>query len=81
MKEQKGITLVALVITIIVLLILAGVALATLTGNTSIIDNANNAVERYNAQAGNDQNIINQVDNLFRKYLGDNYIQPTDGSF
>ena len=71
-KEQKGITLIALVITIIVLLILAGVALATLTGNTSIIDNANNAVERYNASANNDQNVINEVENLFAKYLGEN---------
>ena len=74
MREQKGITLVALVITIIVLLILAGVALATLTGNTSIIDNANNAVQRYNASANEDQNVINQVENLFQKYLGANYI-------
>ena len=69
-KDQKAITLIALVITIIVLLILAGVALATLTGNTSIIDNANYAVERYNASAGNDQNVLNQVENLFAKYMG-----------
>ena len=32
LKENKGITLIALVITIIVLLILAGVTIATLTG-------------------------------------------------
>lgn len=32
-KEKKGITLIALVITIIVLLILAGVTIATLTGD------------------------------------------------
>ena len=69
-KDQKAITLIALVITIIVLLILAGVALATLTGNKSIIENANNAVERYNASAGNDQNVLNQVENLFAKYMG-----------
>ena len=31
MKENKGITLVALVITIIILLILAGIAILTLT--------------------------------------------------
>ena len=69
-EEQKGITLIALVITIIVLLILAGVALATLTGNTSIIENANNAVERYNESANADQNVIDQVENLFAKYMG-----------
>lgn len=31
-KREKGITLIALVITIVVLLILAGVTIATLTG-------------------------------------------------
>lgn len=39
-KNQKGITLIALVITIIVLLILAGVAIAMLTGDNGIITNA-----------------------------------------
>ena len=32
LKSQKGITLIALVLTIVVLLILAGVSIATLTG-------------------------------------------------
>ena len=41
MKEQKGITLIALVITIIVLLILAGVSIAMLTGNNGILTKAN----------------------------------------
>ena len=36
-KKEKGITLIALVITIIVLLILAGVTIGTLTGDNSII--------------------------------------------
>ena len=36
-KERKGITLIALVITIIVLLILAGVSIATLTGDSGIL--------------------------------------------
>ncbi len=42
-KENKGITLIALVITIIVLLILAGVAIATLTGENGILTKANEA--------------------------------------
>ena len=69
-KQNSGITLIALVITIIVLLILAGVALATLTGNTSIINNANKAVEKYNASANEDQKVLNQVKDLFAKYMG-----------
>ncbi len=42
-KKEKGITLIALVITIIVLLILAGVSIATLTGDSGIITKANEA--------------------------------------
>ena len=44
-KEQKGITLVALVITIIVLLILAGVTIAALSGPNGILTNATTATE------------------------------------
>lgn len=43
MKEQKGITLIALVITIIVLLILAGVSIAMLTGENGILNKATTA--------------------------------------
>lgn len=43
MKEQKGITLIALVITIIVLLILAGVSIAMLTGQNGILTKATTA--------------------------------------
>ena len=43
MKNQKGITLVALVVTIIVLLILAGISIAMLTGENGIIRNAQEA--------------------------------------
>lgn len=37
MKNIKGITLIALVITIIILLILAGITIATLTGENGIL--------------------------------------------
>ena len=43
MRNQKGITLIALVITIIVLLILAGVSIAMLTGQNGILTRANEA--------------------------------------
>ena len=42
-RASKGITLIALVITIIVLLILAGVSIATLTGENGILTRANDA--------------------------------------
>ena len=43
MKNNKGITLIALVVTIIVLLILAGVSIAMLTGQNGILTRANDA--------------------------------------
>ena len=43
MRNNKGITLIALVITIIVLLILAGVSIAMLTGDNGILTQAGNA--------------------------------------
>lgn len=45
-KKENGITLVALVVTIIVLLILAGVTIATLTGDNGILTRAQEAKEK-----------------------------------
>ena len=46
LKGRKGITLIALVITIIVLLILAGVSIAMLTGENGILNQAQEAKEQ-----------------------------------
>ena len=43
MRNQRGITLVALVVTIVVLLILAGTSIAMLSGDNGIITNAQNS--------------------------------------
>ena len=43
LKNNKGITLIALVITIIVLLILAGVSIGLVTGNNGILNQASRA--------------------------------------
>ena len=45
LKNKRGITLIALVITIIVLLILAGVTIATLMGDNGVLTKANKASE------------------------------------
>lgn len=56
MKEQKGITLVALVITIIILLILAGIAIASITSENGLFNRAkqakNNTIDSQNAENG-----------------------------
>ena len=56
LKESKGITLIALVITIIVLLILAGVTIATLTGDNGILTKAQDA-KTQTEQAKEDENL------------------------
>ena len=47
LNEQKGVTLIALVITIIVLLILTGVTIAMLTGENGIVVNCKNSLREY----------------------------------
>ena len=48
-KKQKGITLIALVITIIVLLILAGISISLVVGKNGILEQAQNAVSSHKA--------------------------------
>ena len=48
-KENKGITLIALIITIIVLLILAGVTISAISGNESVLEKAKQAKNRTDA--------------------------------
>lgn len=70
LKENKGITLIALVITIIVLLILAGVTISTLTGDNGILTQANKAKDKYST-AG----IIEEIETNVLSYLIDKDIE------
>lgn len=82
-KEEKGITLIALVITIVVLLILAGVSVAMLTGDNGILKqtvNAKNSKNELTAKEKIDIVILNCVNengtfNIinFEKKLIDSY--------
>ena len=47
LKSQKGITLVALVITIVILLLLAGITISTLSGNNGLFSKVKQAKEKY----------------------------------
>ena len=61
LKKKNGITLIALVITIIVMLILAGVTISVLIGQGNIIENSKNAVGKYNNRVIEEQEILNEV--------------------
>ena len=55
MKQNKGVTLIALVITIVVLLILAGTTIAMLTGDNGIIARAAKAKEETDKAASEEE--------------------------
>lgn len=66
MKGQKGITLVALVITVVVMLILAGVAIAAVVDGDGLFNRTRNAADIYEYESENEnqllQNLMNYVD-------------------
>ena len=92
-KSENGITLVALVITIIVLLILAGVTIAMVVGDNGIIKRSNEAKEESKkaeemeeiqlAVAASKMNTENEIDEIYleselTKLKNDNKIKRID---
>ncbi len=75
MKRERGITLIALVITIIVLLILSGVTIAMITGEHGIIAKAKLAVKRTKQAQEKQQedfaNLVNQIDKIVGETSGE----------
>ena len=61
-SNQTGITLIALVVTIVVLLILAGVSIKALFGDSGIINKAKDAQNRMNNAQESDLNALNDLD-------------------
>ncbi len=72
LKQEKGITLIALVITIVVLLILAGVTIAMLTGENGILGKATTAKNK------NDEAIVEEKIKLSVMYARMNTNGDTD---
>ena len=62
-RTQKGITLIALVVTIVVLLILAGVSINAIFGQDGIIQKAKDAQNKMNQATQNDLESINELNN------------------
>ena len=79
MKKQEGITLIALVITIIVLLILAGVTIAMLTGENGILGRATQS--RADTKITNTEEIISvNVADKVSEYYENKYVKNQDVS-
>ena len=60
-SKKHGITLISLVITIVILLILAGVAVSISVGDGSVTQHAQNATEQWNAKVNEEQSEIDKA--------------------
>ena len=73
MKKERGITLVALVVTIIVILILAGVTIGMATSGSGIFGRAKNAANTYRNSVSKEntalQSYETEYDNAYNAYV------------
>ena len=69
-KNQTGITLIALVVTIIILLILVGVSIAMLTGNNGILTQAKLAKENTELAKEDEENKLADTNEYINEQLG-----------
>ena len=80
-NKDRGITLVALVITIIILLILATISIQSLT-NTGLFKNAQKAKDETQNAAENQAKILNEYEDELNKYIsGNKKTLQADGSW
>ena len=78
--SDKGITLIALVITIIVLLILAGVSIAMLTGDNGILTQAQKAKKETEEAAKEEAEMLKKIENMIAEGNGEEYEKVEDST-
>ena len=71
-KKEAGITLIALVITVIVLLILAGVTIAALNGDNGILTRAKDAKEKTEQAQKNEEKTLSDMERVLGSIDFDN---------
>ena len=70
-KKERGITLIALVVTIVVLLILAGVSISLVLNNNGVISKAQEAKNRYAEAQTNEEKQLNEVSDWIKEAVYD----------
>ena len=70
LRKNKGITLIALVVTIIVLLILAGISIAMLTGQNGILNRAAEAKEKTRVSQEDENEKLQGYEDIMAQYTG-----------
>lgn len=72
LKNKNGITLVALIITIVVLLILAGITINIVLGENGLINKAKTATSKYKNEQDRENEAIRQYENDLNSYISGN---------
>ena len=70
MRKEKGITLVALVVTVVILLILAGVSLNLILGDQGLIRKANEGRTNYTNASKEEQALLDYLSDQLDEYAG-----------
>lgn len=68
MKQEKGITLIALAVTILVLLVLAGVTIQAIGGQTGIMTTAQGAGSAWRSGENAEKNKLNDMSTMLSQY-------------
>ena len=71
-EQERGITLIALVVTIVVLLILAGISLNLVLGENGIITRAQQAKKQYQEAKVNEESGLNSLSSEMNKFFNAN---------
>ena len=71
MKKERGITLIALVVTIVVLLILAGVSINAIFNENGLIKKAQEAQNKMDQATENDQKELNNLNEWIENVTGE----------
>lgn len=74
-KKERGITLIALIVTIIVLLILAGVTISLAINNQGIFNKAKTAGNAYKSAETNEQAGLTEADTEMQNIMNEYNIQ------
>ena len=75
--RERGITLIALVVTIIILLILAGVTLNIALSNNGLFEKAKGGAEKYKEAQTNEEELITDLEKEIDNYGGTTPNNPT----
>ena len=80
MRKKQGITLISLVVTIIVLLILAGVTIAALTGENGILNRAAEAKEKTEEAQRKEESDLDYMDKYIDKVVNNESLVLNEGT-